>query len=211
MTMVGIQIKPIIPFSVLTKDELINNSDGVQFETSVYNGFSAGLTVRHNFTNLLAFETGISYCKRKYSLRITDGDDVSQSYFRIISYEIPAMMMVYAQVGEKFYINGSLGLTLDMFASDVETYDSIYRHVAFRNHVFQPAITANVGCEYRTEKSGIIYIGTSFQRPFSYIYLSKAGYYGNNKEVVVENELSGSYFTIDLRYYFPQTKPKNVQ
>ncbi len=211
MTTVGIQIKPIIPFSTLTKDELINDADDVHFETSVHSGFTAGLVVRHNFTNLIAFETGINYCKRKYSLRITDADLVSQSYFRIISYEIPAMLMVYAQLGEKIYINGSLGPTMDMFASDIETFDTIYRHVAFRQHVFQPALAANAGCEYRTEKSGTFYLGASFQRPFSYIYLSKVGYYGNNKQVIVENELSGAYITIDLRYYFPVTKPKNLQ
>jgi hypothetical protein len=211
MTMVGFHIKPMLPFSVLTKGDIINDTAGVHFKTSLNSGFSAGLVVRHNFTNLIAIETGINYCKRKYSLNITDENLNDQSYFRIIGYEIPAMLMIYAQLGEKVYINGSMGPVLDMFASDIETYDTSFRHVAFRRSVFQPAIGANAGFEYRTEKSGIIYLGASYQRPFNYIYLSKVGWYGNKKEIVVENELSGSYLSIDLRYYFPETKSKNVE
>ena len=210
-TTIGIQIKPIFPFSFPSTNTITTISQDVIFKTSLSSGFSAGLVVRHNFTNLLAFETGINYVKRKYSLSITDGEIVNNSSFRIISYEIPAVFMVYVQLGEKIYINGSMGPTFDMFASSVQTFDSVFNHVAFRNHVFQPAITANVGLEYRTEKSGTFYLGAYFQRPFSFIYLSEVGYYGNNKNVVVANELSGSYLTIDLRYFFPETTPKNVE
>ena len=100
---------------------------------------------------------------------------------------------------------------MDMFASSIQTFDSTFNHVAFRNHIFQPAIAANAGFEYRTEKSGTIYLGASFHRPFTYIYLSRIGYDGNNKNVVIGNEMSGTYLTIDLRYFFPETTPKNVE
>lgn len=210
ITTVGIQFKPIIPLSFIGTGMITNDTKGVHFETTLNSGFIGGIVVRHNFTNLLAFETGINYVKRKYSLKITDGSFTDNSTFRIISYEIPAVLMVYAQLGEKIYINGSMGPTLDMFPSSIQTSDSYFNHVAFRNHIFQPAISANVGWEYRTDKSGILYIGASFQKPFSFIYLSKIGYYGNNKNFVVTNELSGSYLTIDLRYFFPETKTQNV-
>ena len=103
-----------------------------------------------------------------------------------------------------------MGLTIDMFPSSIQTKDVYFNHVAFRNHIFQPALSANIGCEYRTNKNGIIYLGASFQKPFSFIYLSKVGYNGNNKEIIIRNELSGSYLTIDLRYFFPESKTKNV-
>lgn len=209
-TTVGIQYKPILPFSFLGTGKIINDLNNVHFETKLTSGFSGGLVVRHNFTNLLAFETGINYVKRKYTLKIVDGNFNSNSIFRIISYEIPAMLMIYSQLGEKIYINGSMGPTIDMFPSSVQTSDSNYNHVAFRNHIFQPAISANIGWEYRTDKSGIIYIGTSFQRPFTFIYLSKVGYYRANNDFVFQNELSGSYLTIDLRYFFRETQPKNI-
>jgi len=202
-TTVGIQVKPIFPFEFLGTGALTNDLDDVHFKTLLESGFSAGMIVRHNFTKILAFETGISYVKRKYSLEITDGDFTGKSSFRIISYEVPAVLMVYAQATENIYFNGSLGATLDLFASSIQTFDYYFNHIGFRNRVVQPAINANVGAEYRTEKSGTIYLGASFQRPFDYIYLSKVLYDRNNHDTVIANELTGTYLTIDLRYYFP--------
>ena len=43
-----------------------------------------------------------------------------------------------------------------------------------------------------------------------FIYLSKIGYYRGNNDFVFQNELSGSYLTIDLRYFFRETQPKNI-
>ncbi len=209
-TLVGIQIKPITSLSLLGNEKIYNDISEVQFETTLTSGLSAGIVIRHNFSNLLAFETGINYVKRKYSLKITDGNIINNSIFRIIGYEIPALLMIYAQLGEKIYINGSMGPTMDMFPSSIQTTDSVFNHVAFRNHIFQPAISSNLGFEFRTDKSGIIYLGASFQKPFSFIYLSKIGYYGNGKNFVVQNELPGSYLTIDFRYFFPETKTQNV-
>lgn len=206
-SIVGFQFKPIFPMSFLGTGKITNDADSVHFETLLSSGFSSGLIVRHNFTKLIAFETGISYAKRIYKLTITDGNFTDQSEFRAISYEIPAVIMVFAQVADKIFVSGSLGPQLDMFASSLKTTDPYFQQVAFRNHVFLPAIIGNLGCELRTEKSGIVYFGFSFQRPFSFIYLSKIGYTGTNKYAVVQNELSGTYLTIDLRYYLPPAHP----
>lgn len=208
VTTVGIQVKPIFPISFLGTGKITNDTAGVHFETILNSGFSSGMVVRHNFTNLLAFETGINYVKRKYTLSFSEKDFTGQTTFRIIGYEIPALLMVYAQLGEKIYINGAMGPVLDMFASNVQTFDDYYNNIAIRNHILQPSLTANIGFEYRMKKSGILYLGTSFLRPFTYIYLSKIGYYKNVKSVIIQNELTGSYLTIDLRYFFPETKRK---
>jgi hypothetical protein len=208
VTTVGIQVKPIFSLPFLGTGKITNDTLGVHLETSLNSGFSAGIVVRHNFTKLVAFETGINYVKRKYSLSFTDDGLDTKTYFRIVGYEIPAVLMIYAQLGEKIYINGSMGPALDMFASSVQTFDTYYNNTVFRNHVAQPAITANLGWEYRTEKSGNIYLGASFLRPFAFIYLSKVYYARNSKEFVVRNELSGSYLTIDFRYFFPAVKSK---
>ena len=205
-TTVGIQVKPIFPISFLGTGKITNDTAGVHFETILNSGFSGGMVVRYNFTNLLAFETGINYVKRKYTVSFSEKDFKGQTSFRIIGYEIPALLMVYAQLGEKIYINGAMGPMLDMFASSVQTFDDYFNNVALRNHIVQPSLSANIGFEYRTKKSGNLYFGTSFLRPFTFIYLSKIGYYRNSKSVIIQNELSGSYLTIDLRYFFPETK-----
>lgn len=210
MTTVGIQVKPIFPAGFPGTGKITNDVDGVHFETALSSGFSAGLVVRHNISKLIAFETGINYVKRKYSLLISDNNFSSNSTYRIISYEIPLLIMFYSQISEKLYVNGALGPGIDMFVSNIRTYDEYFVNTAFRNHIFQPGITGNAGVEYRTENSGNFYIGASYHRPFSYIYLSRVIYNGNTNGTGVLNELSGTYLTIDLRYFFPETKTKNV-
>jgi hypothetical protein len=211
MTLAGIQLKPIFPLNFVGTGKITNYEDGVSFETLLKSGFNAGVVIRYNFTDLLAIETGINYVKRTYSLTIRENDFEGKSSFRIVSYEIPAVLMVYAQMSEKIYINGSMGPTIDLFPSSIQTTDYYFNNVGFRNHIVLPAVTANLGFEYRTNSSGIIYLGASFQRPFSNIYFSKIGYYNNQKTVIVQNDLEGSYLTIDLRYFFPQTEPKNIE
>jgi hypothetical protein len=93
-----------------------------------------------------------------------------------------------------------------MFASSVRTYGDYFDHVSIRNHIFQPAINGNLGAEYRTEQSGIIYLGISYHRPFSFITLDKVNYKYRGKDVVAGNLLIGNYLTIDLRYYFHEEK-----
>ncbi len=211
MTTVGIQIKPIIPFTVSGSNKIVQDTSGVHFERELMSGMNFGLIVRHNFSSIVALEVGINYIKRNYALRISESDFKDDSEFRIIGYEIPVMFMMYSRMAEHIYINGSLGPTLDMFASHIETTDPNFQHVAFRYHVFIPALAANLGVEYRTEKSGTIYLGTSFQRPFQNIYLSRVGYFRNRPQIdplISEAQLSGTYLTIDFRYYFPENKRK---
>jgi hypothetical protein len=208
MTTVGIQIKPLLPLTVSGSNKVIGDTAGVHFERELVSGFNFGLTVRHNFTKLIAFEAGINYIKRKYELRISEREFGDISSFRIIGYEIPLLFMMYSRVAENLYINGALGPTLDMFASHVENRDTNFIHVAYRNQVFMPAVAANLGAELRTEKSGNIYLGFSFQRPFEYIYLSRVSFKRNRSLDPLLNDarLSGSYLSIDLRYYFPDNK-----
>jgi hypothetical protein len=208
MTTVGLQYKPIFSASFLGTGKIVNDTAGVHVETNLSSGFSAGMIVRHNFTGLIAFETGINYIKRTYSLNFSEPGYEEKSKFRIVGYEVPIVFMIYAQLGEKIYINGSMGPVIDLFVSDIETFGESFNHFAYRNHTFMPAISANLGCEYRTEKSGIIYLGASFQRPFEFIYVSNYEYYRNNKSILRSNELSGSYLTVDIRYFFPENDKK---
>jgi hypothetical protein len=211
-TTVGIQLRTLLPFTVSGNNKVVSDTGGVHFEREIVGGYSFGLTIRHNFTNLIAIETGINYGRRKYDLRISEGDFKDDSEFRIISYEIPIHMMVYARVGERMYVNVSLGPTLDMFASHIETYDTNFIHVGYRNYVFMPAIAANIGAEYRTQKSGAFYFGLSFQRPFEYIYLSRVQWEYNRPlyPIINDAELTGSYFALDFRYYFPDSKRRTL-
>jgi hypothetical protein len=187
---------------------LTNDFNGVQFKNQLTSGFSFGLIIRHQFTNVIAVEGGINYVKRKFDLSFIDGEFEGNSQFRIIGYEIPLTAMFFTRVSENIYVNGALGPACDMFASSILTYDDYFTHVASRKQVFNPAINGNVGFEYRTKTSGTIYLGASYHRPFSYIYVDKARYTYRGKDVGAVNFIVGSYLTVDLRYYFQEEKKK---
>ena len=208
LTTVGIQYKPIFPIDFLGTGPLTNEFDGVQFKNELTSGFSFGLIIRHQFTDVIAIEGGINYVKRKFDLTFSDADFVGNSQFRIIGYEIPLTAMFFTRVSENIYVNGALGPACDMFASSILTYDEYFSHVASRKQIFNPAINGNVGFEYRTKKNGTIYLGASYHRPFSYIYVDKARYTYRGKDVGAVSFIVGSYLTIDLRYYFHEEKSK---
>ena len=209
VTTVGIQIKPIFSNSFFGTGNNSVYQQNVKFDVAIHSGFSAGMVVRHGFSDLLAMESGINYVKRSYLLQINDGNFTGESRFRIVGYEIPLNLLVYIQLGEKIFMNASMGPCLDMFASDVQSQDSYFHQRSYRKSLFQPAVTGNLGWEYRTPKSGYFYLGASYHRPFSYIYLAKINYLGNTTPV--EQSLAGNYLTIDLRYFFyedPKKKSK---
>lgn len=209
LTTVGIQYKPIFPIDFLGTGPLNNDLNNVQFKNELSSGFSFGLIIRHQFSELIAVEGGINYVKRKYSLTITDGEFQGESSFRIIGYEIPLNAMIFARVSENIFANVSLGPACDMFASSILTYDEYFTHVSSRKQIFNPAVNGNAGFEYRTKKSGTIYLGASYHRPFSYIFVDKARYTYRNKDVGAINFLEGSYLTVDLRYYFHEDAEKS--
>lgn len=207
---VGIQIKPVLPFQFLNTGIKTVYQNQVAYGITLHSGYSAGMVIRHGFSDLLALETGINYVKRSYELQIIDGVFNGISKFRIIGYEIPVNLLVYIRLGEKIYMNASMGPSLDMFASDVRSYDDYFEQRSFRKSLFQPAVTGNLGWEYRTPKSGYIYVGASYHRPFSYIYITKINYQQRN--ALIES-LAGNYLTIDLRYFFfedPKKKSKKL-
>src|SRR5437762_1585955 len=84
----GIEYKPIFPVSFLRTGTQSVTEGGVKYDFSLKSGFNAGMVIRKQFTDLLSFETGISYVKRTYSLSITDTIHVEGSQFRVIGYEI---------------------------------------------------------------------------------------------------------------------------
>jgi hypothetical protein len=211
---VGLQVKPIFASGLLKtgREQIIQ--DSVTFDIALRSGLSLGMIVRKGLSDLLSLEAGINYTKRKYDLTITDpgADFRGESNFRIISYEIPTSLLVYIRLGEQTYMNASLGHSLNIFASDILTYDTTYFvQYAVYNTRFRSAILANLGVEFRTEKSGYFYVGATYQRPFGDIYSSHTQYHGNGKKVDVYTGISGSYLTLDLRYFFhedPQKKTK---
>ena len=206
----GVQFKPIFPVGFLGtgKQTVTVDSVNMKFDLALQSGWNFGMVIRKNFTELLALETGINYVKRKYRQDCIDEDYTESSEYRVIGYEIPVSLLAYIRLGESIFMNASLGVSADMYASNVQSANTYHNTFTVRNHTFQPAIVANLGWEYRTYKSGYFYLGGSLHRPFDSELTTKVEYKRNAKEVEVTQPLSGSYLTVDVRYFFPENPNK---
>jgi hypothetical protein len=208
---VGIQYKPVFTVDLLSQKDKTVLQNGVNFSIGLNSGFAAGMVIRRGITDTYSIEGGINYVKRTYEMKVSEGNVSEQSKFRIISYEIPVSGLIYIHLSEQFYMNASLGIAADMFASDVTTLGSFVRMYSLRKSVINAGVIANLGWEFRTEKAGYFYLGASYHNPFSDIYLTRMEYDNNTTQEAVEIPLSGTYFTLDVRYFFPEAPIKKYK
>jgi hypothetical protein len=200
---VGIQFKPIIPIKYFFSEGTDLSLNNIQFQLEQKSGYSMGMVIRKGFTKILSFETGISFINRSYLLMINDSVEITNEKFRLIAYEIPINGLVYIRLSDKLFMNTALGLSLDLFPSDVYTENSSYQHYSQRRSWILPGVSANLGYEYRTEKAGYFYLGASYHRPFYDMYSTAIEYTNANNELTkVNTALAGNYLTIDFRYFF---------
>jgi hypothetical protein len=197
----GLEYKPIFPLGFLRTGPQTVIDSGVAYKIKLASGFAGGMVIRKSFSKLIAVEVGINYIQRKYTLSVEDGSYTESSVFHIVGYQIPISFLVFIQTGEKNFATASLGISPDVFASNVHTDGDSMRSYSARQHTFEPAIIANVGWEYRTYENGYFYIGAAFHGPFIYYYNTTISYRQNPYDVLIP--LSGNYLTISLRYFFP--------
>ena len=206
----GIQFKPMLPpgfFNAESAQEVINN---VEFKTDQEFGYAAGMVIRWGFTRSISLETGINFVRRNYRVSV---DSLNNNFkteidYRIIGYEIPITGLIYVQLSRQWYMNASFGACIDMFPRKIYTdANDGYQYRTERKSLIQLAVLANLGFEFRTEKSGYFYIGSSFHRPFDDLYLTGIGEDDAINAISVQ-ALNGTYLTLDLRYFFHEDPQK---
>ncbi len=210
---VGFQYKPIIPSGFFGAGEFKGSEEFLDFTVTPTLGYNYGMVIRRGITDRLSLESGISYIRRNYELEIIDNDSnfTSKSDFGMVGYEIPVQGLLYVRLGENMYMNNAFGMSFDFYASDIETFPEYFRNNTFRHDWFRLALTANVGFEYRTEKSGFFYLGGSFHQPLQDIATSLVrAYKGVGAPVGATTDLTGTYLTIDLRYFFHEDPEKRT-
>ena len=101
-------------------------------------------------------------------------------------------------------MNVAGGISIDIYPTPLFVEDTYFANAINRTNWVQPSLLANLGWEYRTEKSGYIYFGASLHRPFSTIFEEFVTYKGESGERREETtfDLTGNYLTIDIRYFF---------
>lgn len=204
VTTLGLQVKPVIPlefFDPLTTMQ----REHLTGEVELTGGLAFGMSMRVGISDLFSLETGLGQITRRFDFRImndtsgyTDGSQV-----RLVGYELPLAGLVYIRLGQYLWMNTALGGSFDFYASDVQRDVLQGRVYLFRRNWAQMAVIGNLGVEYRTPKSGIIYLGATFHRTFAPVALAELTYYGPNYfPYRMQAELQGTYLTVDLRYYF---------
>jgi len=228
VTTFGFQMKPIIPSNLFRAGITELAQNGIEYSVNQQIGYSFGGVMRFGLNKWFSIESGISFVRRNYSARVFHEElsFADTTDFRIIGYEIPISGLVFVQLSDNIFMNASFGLALDMFPSDVfsGTSQEFYQYSArtgFANSgsrlaFLKSGLLANIGFEYRTEKSGYFYFGASYHRPFAPIYNTGITYTYTNNSNTFEDlgilELSGNYLTIDFKYFFhEEPKEKKVE
>lgn len=216
ITTFGLQYKPIIPNRLVGFYEQPFNKDQLQSTVKQKWGHCLGGVIRIGLTDMISLETGINFTRRNFNLffSVPDSGYSAKNDVAVVSYEIPLSGLIYIRISDEWYVNTSLGAAMTFFPSDVRTYTEIeaqgelfQQEGAYRSKV-QGAVLANFGFEYRTKSKGYWYLGASYHLPFTPIMTFAMSYeYNNhNDNVVAIDNISGSYLTADIRYFFNEKK-----
>lgn len=181
--------------------------------------FRIGACLRLDFSKTISFQTGLYYLTRNYTTRVGFGNaqntDLENHFFedkyQFIGFEIPLQALIYVRLGKNFYMNNAVGIGLEFYPSSVQriTTDSMsFSLFGGRNSWIMPTVKASIGFEYRTENAGYFYLGGGFNRPFLSPLLSIAARpyalpFGVQGASLAQ---SGTYFSIDFKYFFPPSK-----
>lgn len=215
LSTMGIQLKPMVPsqfFGTGPVRQLSNHTDAL-LENQL--GWNTGVVIRRGLNNMWSLETGISMVQRNYKVSFESlrfGFSESMTY-RLVGYEIPIQALIYVQLGKQWFMNGSGGMALNFYPSNLEKFGSTvvdttfidYHVKTYRNNWMMPSVLANLGFEYRTAKSGFFYLGASYHRPLSEIALSNLRVESNGSGDDTPFYLNGTYLTLDLRYFLPES------
>ncbi|UTW60689.1 hypothetical protein KFE98_11565 [bacterium SCSIO 12741] len=216
-TYFGVQFKPMISGSLINEGVPSGTENGINFEVTKQFGFSAGMVIRHDFTKMFSVESGISFVQRNQNYHVYDPvrDYTFDQEFGTVGYEIPLLGLVYIQLSDQVFMNTSFGVSFDMYPSDikVESDDDRVNMIGQRAGWILPALSANIGWEWRTKENGSFYIGGTYHRSFGDTYEFIAEYDYNRLDtasVVTPMYLTtnGNYLTLDFRYFFHEDPEK---
>ena len=210
-TTFGLQYKPIIPIAYFNSTEVIKSSGSYDFKLTPKYSNSFGMVVRHKINATFSIESGLNYIQRNFSLAAKNSDINLDDFtdFGIRSYELPVQLLAYVQTSEYWYVNVAFGVSHNVLASDIFSYgeeSKNYFQNTYRKNEGYQALLANVGMEYRTEKKGYYYFGTSLHRPRKAIgevfaeYDDKTTIFNDDRGFSLD--LLGDFVTLDFRYFF---------
>ncbi|MFT4678094.1 MAG: hypothetical protein ACI84C_000143 [Flavobacteriales bacterium] len=221
VTTFGIQIRPIIPSKFFNSGTVNVSQGSLEMELDPKVGYNFGMVIRRGFTKFFSVETGINIVRRNYALSLTHAthDKTLSIRHAFVGYELPIQGLIYVQLGDRLWMNAAGGVSLDFYPSNtfeqtsdqVDTLVFVFEQRTNRYQWMQVSLIANYGFEWRSKESGYLYLGASYHRPFGPVASSRATFILSGVPETLSTDLSGSYLTLDLRYYFhekPDRKKK---
>ncbi len=212
VTTFGLQVKPVIPFGFFEPVSKLGR-EHLQATLQLDGGMAFGMLVRTGISKSISLEVGLDQIVRRYSFTMandtngyTDGGSL-----RYVGYELPVVCLVYIRLGERTWMNNALGASVDFYPSDAKREIAQGQAYLFRRNWAQMGVVGNIGVEYRTERSGYFYLGATFHRPFGDMAQADATWldkYTSYRPYRMTTLLSGSYLTLDLRYFFHENPDK---
>jgi len=210
----GLQVEPLIPSDLIRSNNVKAFAQEVEFSADPLSGFGYGANVSFHFHPKMAIQSGINYLKRDSKIVSLEPDGFTLDLqYTIDNFEIPLTFNYYIRLGEKLYMDGSLGLSFQFLPGEVKAREFLqnttggyiydFSQLSARNYWVMPVFRGGFGFEYRTEKSGSFYVGPVF-RLFSTLYYTQIIYVHN--DINISNlviEPVSDYFSISVRYIFP--------
>ncbi len=215
-TTLGLQLKPMFASKFFESGPQRFVSDSLDATLLQKLGWNTGVVIRKGINDMWSLESGISMVQRNFELQF-----FSQRYqvnnvlkYKMVGYEIPVQALIYVQLSPKWFINGSGGVALDFYPSNLYKTgsvmkDSLYIDAyakTFRTRWAMLAATANLGFEYRTNDHGYFYMGASYHRPMGDIALTQLRVESKGAGNDLWIPIGGTYLTLDLRYFLKPDK-----
>ena len=207
----GIQYQSVIPNNLVGEKVLSLSNETFSSTINQKMGYSMGATVRAGITELIAFETGINFTKRNFdiNMQLPDSNLFSSGAFSFIEYSIPFNCLIYIKMTKQWYANASLGVAATYKPSSVGgqinpegQHAFIYEGYADFRKKIGLDFNGNVGFEYRTKKSGFIYLGGSVRIPFAPLFIMATQYRHQGYTLNTAATVNGSYLSVDIKYFF---------
>ena len=174
-----------------------------------------GATVRAGITKLIAFETGINLIHRNFYLNmsVADSNQYADRDLGFLTYDIPLNCLIYIKLNKSWYANASLGIaasykpsTIGAVNNTADNHSFIHTGYVDYKKKFTADFNGNIGFEFRSKKSGFFYLGGAVQIPLSSLFILAGMYKYQGYELVAASNVNGSFLSVDLKFFFPNTK-----
>jgi hypothetical protein len=194
----------VIPNKLFQQYDQNTGTDTALYGLKDLTSWMFGMEVKHDFTKHLSFQTGINFIRRNYQASISAYDSSYTRKLHFIGYEVPALALGYVRLARFLYLDGSLGICLNFYPSDI----SIRHFYGIRRSWLTFSVLTNTGFEIRTKKAGYFYLGTLYQWHFK--DMLAVLFYRDNSIGTADARLNadGNYFAVNIKYYFPQNTQK---